>query len=217
MNAFFKDRAALLATVILVGQAVVYYTNPAKEVVPAMAPWSEFPSTVKDWKAVSDTPLDREVLDVLQPDDYLIRDYISSDRNRIASLFVGYFSSRRNGHNPHSPEWCLPGAGWKSLSTRVVSIPIPSGTRPLPANEYLIEKGMNKDLVLYWYHQGERTVSSDLAAQIYALPDLITHGRTDAALVRIIVPVSGGDVASARAAARDFAGRVYPIIHGRFS
>src|SRR5580658_8621645 len=170
MNAFFKDRAALLATIILVGQAVVYYTNPAKEVIPAMAPWSEFPSTVTDWKAVSDTPLDREVLDVLQPDDYLIRDYISSDRSKVASLFVGYFSSRRNGHNPHSPEWCLPGAGWKSLSTRVISIPIPSGNRPLPANEYLIEKGMNKDLVLYWYHQGGRTVSSDLAAQIYALP-----------------------------------------------
>ena len=214
---FFKDHAAILATLILVGQAVVYYTNPAKEVVPSMRPWSEFPASVSDWKAVSDTPLDREVLDALQPDDYLIRDYVAGARNHVASLFVGYFSSRRNGHNPHSPEWCLPGAGWNAVSTKVISIPLASGNKPLPANEYLIEKGMNKDLVIYWYHQGSRTVASDLAAQVYSLPDLITHGRTDAALVRIIVPVSGGDVASARTAALDFARRVYPIIHARFS
>ncbi|MDP9171684.1 MAG: EpsI family protein, partial [Acidobacteriota bacterium] len=173
--------AALIATLILVGQAAIYYHGSGKEVIPSILPWNQFPSDVKGWRTVSDIPIGQDVLDRLRPDDYLNRNYASSDGKTVLNFFVGYFNSRRNGRAPHSPEWCLPGSGWQSLSSHTIAIPMASEAPTLPANEYLIEKGIDKQLVVYWYHQGTRDVANDLVAQMYALPELLLHGRTDTA------------------------------------
>jgi len=205
-----KNRRIFLVIALLLLQAGIYYTISAKEFIPDIGPWSRFPADVKGWKANADEPVDAEALATLKPDDYLNRDYVSG-KNQVLNLFVGYFNSRRNGRAPHSPEWCLPGAGWKTVSTRVVSID--TGARnPLPANEYVVEKGVDRQLVVYWYHQGERVMSSEVLAQLYAIPDMVLHGRTDTSLVRIIAPVSGNRIEAARDVAFEFARDVYPLI-----
>jgi EpsI family protein len=214
LNTLICSKAAAFATIILIGQALIYYTGSGKEVIPAVAPWRQFPAVVDDWKSVADIPLDQDVLDQLKPDDYLNRNYSSDGDPSPVNFFVGYFNSRRNGRAPHSPEWCLPGAGWKSVSTDVIKIPVLGDSKSLPANEYLIEKGVSRELVLYWYHQGTRVEANMVVAQMYSLPDLIMHGRTDTALVRIIVPVQGTDMTGAKHTAEAFAQDVYPLVRG---
>jgi EpsI family protein len=205
-----KNSRVILVIGLLILQAGIYYTISAKEFIPDIGPWSRFPSVVNDWNGVADAPIDEKVLAELKPDDYLNRDYVSG-KGRMLNLFVGYFNSRRNGRAPHSPEWCLPGAGWNTVSTRVVSIDTGSG-KSLPANEYIVEKGEQRQLVVYWYHQGERVLSSEVMAQFYAMPDMILHGRTDTSLVRIIAPVAGNQIEAARDLAFDFARDVFPLI-----
>jgi EpsI family protein len=205
-----KNSRVILVIGLLILQAGIYYTISAKEFIPDIGPWSRFPSVVNDWHGVADAPLEQNVLAELKPDDYLNRDYVSG-KGRVLNLFVGYFNSRRNGRAPHSPEWCLPGAGWKTVSTRVVSIDRGSG-QSLPANEYVVEKGDQRQLVVYWYHQGERVLSSEVMAQFYAMPDMLLHGRTDTSLVRIIAPVAGNRIEGARDLAFDFARDVFPLI-----
>jgi EpsI family protein len=212
MMAFLKDKSMALASLILVAQALFYYSSSAKEVIPAVPAWSRFPSVAGAWTTVNEFPLDQEVLDKLQPDDYLNRNYSAANGQQLVNLFIGYFNTRRNGRAPHSPQWCLPGAGWKSVYSKRVSIPLAAGTSQLPANEYLVEKGANQQLVLYWYHQGTRTVANEVVAQIYSLPDLVLHLRTDTALVRIIVPVQGNDRQAAIGTAVEFAKTVYPLV-----
>lgn len=212
IGSMIKRYALGIATAILLVQTAFYYSGSAKETIPAVAPWNQFPGEVQNWKSEADMVLDQTVLSALQPDDYLARTYLSSSDSHPVSLFVGYFNSRRDGRAPHSPQWCLPGAGWKSLSVKIISIPIPHTPELLPANEYLIEKGISKELVLYWYHQGTRTVANELVAQFYSLPDLIFHSRTDTALVRIIVPVLDNDIDGAKATGVRFAQAVYPLI-----
>ncbi len=205
-----KNKSAAIAIVILLAQAGAYYTISAKEVIPKIVPWAEFPSRVGAWQALTDMPMDDAVIAELQPDDYLNRNY-GSPSGRVLNLFIGYFSSRRDGRAPHSPEWCLPGAGWKSLSTRVVQIDLPEGGR-IPANEYVVEKAGQKVVVVYWYHQGQKAIASELGAQLYAIPDMVLHGRTDTSLVRIITPSSTEDVSAAREAGFEFAREAYPLI-----
>jgi EpsI family protein len=217
LRSIIVDRAAFVATAVLLLQAVVYYSGSAKEAVPSIAPWAQFPEEMTGWKGSHDLSIDRDVLNALKPDDYLVRTYISSSGKQPAGLFIAYFNSRRNGRAPHSPQWCLPGAGWKSISSRVIAIPLSDGSQTLPANEYLIEKGRESEFVIYWYHQGTRTVANEVMAQLYSLPDLILHGRTDTALVRIIIPVAEGDIAAAKATAIGFAQTVYPLIRQRIS
>jgi EpsI family protein len=211
LRTVIKRRAIPIATAVMLAQTVFYYRGSAKEVTPAIAPWSQFPHEVGNWKESAEMTMDPAVMNALQPDDYIARAYETSDGRRAVTLFVGYFNSRRDGRAPHSPQWCLPGDGWKSLSSKVIDVALqPSGS--FPANEYLIEKGLSKELVFYWYHQAGRAVATEVLAQVYSIPDLILHGRTDVALVRIIVPEAQRDMTEARAAATDFAQAIYPLI-----
>lgn len=211
IRSLIKTRAFPIAAFILLAQTVFYYRGSAKESTPAIAPWGQFPSEVGKWKQSAEMVMEPEVMNALQPDDYIARAYQTADGRRAVTLFVGYFNSRRDGRAPHSPQWCLPGAGWKSMSSKIIDLPLePSGS--FPANEYLIEKGLSKELVFYWYHQGGRAVANEVAAQIYSIPDLILHGRTDVALIRIMVPEAQRDMAEARAAGIDFAQKIYPLI-----
>ena len=205
-----SNKAVAIAAVVLLAQAGAYYTVSAKEAIPEITPWSEFPSRIGNWRALTDMAMDDAVIAELQPDDYLNRNYASRS-GRVLNLFIGYFSSRRDGRAPHSPEWCLPGAGWKSLSTRVVQIE-DAGGGEIPANEYVVEKSGQRYVVVYWYHQGQKAIASELGAQLYAIPDMVLHGRTDTSLVRIITPSSGDDVADAREAGFAFAREAYPLI-----
>jgi EpsI family protein len=205
-----NNKAIATAILVLLGQAGAYYTVSAKEIIPRIVPWSEFPSQVGEWRAMNDMAMDDAVIAELQPDDYLNRNYVSRS-GRVLNLFVGYFSSRRDGRAPHSPEWCLPGAGWQSLSTRVVQIDLPEGSR-IPANEYVVEKAGQRVVVVYWYHQGQKPIASELGAQLYAIPDMMLHGRTDTSLVRIITPTAADDVSSARETGFSFAREAYPLI-----
>lgn len=200
----------LIVLVLFLGQAGIYYTMSAKEVIPDIQPWSEFPTDVKGWQAVADASLEPEVLAALQPDDYLNRDYVLGQQG--INLFVGYFNSRRDGRAPHSPEWCLPGSGWTPLSKRVVYISPPGERAPVPVNEYIIDKAPSRAVVVYWYHQGEHETPSELTAQFIAIPDMVLHGRTDTSLVRIIAPVSGDRLEASKNSAFAFAREVYPMI-----
>ena len=46
-------------------------------------------------------------------------------------------------------------------------------------------------MVLYWYQSHGRVVASEYWGRIYTVTDAIRHNRTDAALVRIVVPIYG--------------------------
>lgn len=205
-----SQRRLLLAVVLLLGQAGIYYTMSAKEVIPDIEPWSQFPTSIKGWQTAAETPLDADVLAALQPDDYLNRDYILG--NQEINLFVGYFNSRRDGRAPHSPEWCLPGAGWTPLSKRVLQITPAGESKPVAVNEYIIDKAPDRAVVIYWYHQGEHETASELLAQFIAIPDMLAHGRTDTSLVRIIAPTTGDRLDASRNAALNFARNAYPLI-----
>jgi EpsI family protein len=79
-------------------------------------------------------------------------------------------------------------------------------------NEYVIEKDGDRQMVVYWYHQGGRVLANEVMAQLYAMPDMILHRRTDTALVRVTSPAVGADLDRAREAALQFAGEVFPLI-----
>lgn len=56
-------------------------------------------------------------------------------------------------------------------------------------NKVLIQKGMNYQLVLYWYQDRGRVIASEYWAKGYMIWDAMTQNRTDGSLVRITIPV----------------------------
>ena len=197
---------------VLICQAVVYYGYAQHEVIPEGPPWSDFPRQIGNWALDRDIPPDEASLAQLQPDDYLSRDYLTAGNSARANLFVAYFKTQRTGHAPHSPKNCLPGAGWEPVSSSVIPIPVPQSGVVIDANQYIVRQSGVEMAVFYWYQTARRTISNEYMAEIYAVPELLVHGRTDVALVRVITPIPDGSLENAKNRALDFIREVFPAV-----
>jgi EpsI family protein len=129
---------------------------------------------------------------------YLARVYSPLDSSvSLASYFtvyVGYYARQVRGKTIHSPKNCLPGAGWEPLTSGVATIQSPTG--PVPVNRYLIQKGREQALVLYWYQGRGRIVANEYHVKWNLLQDATLRRRSDEALVRVVVPIRQGTAES---------------------
>jgi len=135
--------------------------------------------------------LEGRVMEVLGVDDYVNRSYFSPDMFPV-HLYIGYYESQRSGDTMHSPLNCLPGAGWNPVKRDRITVAI-EGMKPIEINRIVIAKGLEKQVVLYWYQSHGRVVASEYWGKIYTVLDAARTNRTDAALVRVICPVAGAE------------------------
>lgn len=201
---FLKSRYALVVTLFLIAQAVGLYAVSRREAVPLARPLAEFPLDFGAWRTVQEGVVEKETMDVLKADDVLTRVYYDTVGHRGASLFVAYFRSQRTGQMPHSPKNCLPGSGWTPSESDIIPLRVPGLAAPIEVNRYVVAKGEDKSVVLYWYQSRDRVIASEYRARFYMIADAIRHNRTDTALVRVVVPVSSAGVETAAKTAQDF-------------
>ena len=194
-------RIAILAGCLLVGAA--YLAGASKtENVPVRQPLAAFPLTIEGWHGKNQPPMPENILSVLGVDEYLDRGYSNSSR-QYAGLYVGYYQSQRQGDTIHSPLNCLPGAGWEPLAKGYLAIPVVNAhgtTETILVNRYVIQKGLDRQVVLYWYQSHGRVVANEYRSKIYMVLDAVRLNRTDAAMVRVISPRLGDDHAAELAA-----------------
>jgi EpsI family protein len=88
----------------------------------------------------------------------------------------------------HSPQNCLPGAGWNFETKNYTTIQDAEG-KNLNVGEYVITNGDIKQFVIYWYQAHGRSVPNEYVAKGYMVTDAIRMNRTDGALVRVITQV----------------------------
>src|SRR3954462_13710158 len=208
-----KGAPERVLTVVLLAQAAAFYAVASRtDFVPAVAPLTEFGSSVNGWVAVRDFPLEKEVQDVLRADDTLNRVYVRADEPAQANLFIAFFKTQRQGQAPHSPKNCLPGSGWQPTDDSKLPIAVPGRDQPIVVNKYVVSRGEEQSLVLYWYQSHNRVIAGEFAAKIRLVADAIQSRRSDTALVRMIVPVRGGDTAAAQRTAVKFVEAMYPEI-----
>jgi EpsI family protein len=207
---FLRNRYALILTAILVLQAGVFYVVAGRpEDIPYIAPLANFPNSIGGFFAIQSIALDQETQDLLKADDILNRVYQNSSGNQLG-LFVAYFKTQRLGQSPHSPKNCLPGSGWEPISTDRTSIPVAGWNAPIVVNRYIVEKGDDKSVTLYWYQSHSRVIASEYSAKFWLVADALRYHRSDTSLVRISVPVLGGDVDAASDLAIQFVQVVFP-------
>ena len=197
---------------LLLGACAVFLqARSTKEAVPPHKELASFPNTIAAWQG-KDIGLDQATLDVLGPGDFLLRDYVRSSSEPDVNLYLAYFPSQRTGDTIHSPQNCLPGAGWAPVESKQIAFVAGNGTT-IPINRYIIAQGPNRELVYYWYQAHGRVTPSEYWAKIYLVADAIRMNRTDGALVRVITPIEdANDEAAAQARASEFTRRVLPLL-----
>jgi EpsI family protein len=202
----------IVAALLIAAAAVFLQARTRNEVFPPRQPLESFPDQLQAWSG-SDIAIDKEVLDVLGPGDFLLRVYENEDQPQpYVNLFIAYFRSQRAGDTIHSPKNCLPGAGWTAVESTRISLALP-GHAPFPANRYVISKGDARELVLYWYWAHDRGVASEYWAKFYLVKDSIQMNRSDGALVRITSPMRAGETTeTAQQRLFPFASNVAPLL-----
>ncbi|MEL6841423.1 MAG: exosortase C-terminal domain/associated protein EpsI, partial [Pseudomonadota bacterium] len=145
-----------------------------------------FPRSFGEWRQAGPRHiLGREVAATLGADDY----HQITLQNRSTGDTVGFFSAWYDDQSQggvHSPEICLPSAGWEIAWLERVDISEKlGGETPFMINEAIIQKGETRMMVFYWFDQKGRKVAWDFAAKFYLMVDGIATGRTDGALVRL--------------------------------
>lgn len=195
----------VLAIVMMGGTWAFLDSRSAAEPALSRKPFSEFPLQLGEF-AGRDREMDEQVLELLKLTDYVMRVYVPASEGAASGafegqtrqtaapvwLYVGYYGSQRTGATYHSPKNCLPGGGWVFKSSEAVAGVLP-GLPSEEVNRVVIEKGFDKQLILYWYQDRGRIVASEYAAKGYLILDATTRNRTDGALVRVSTPVVGSE------------------------
>jgi len=186
----------VLAAALIALTAILLQARTRNEVIPPHLPLSSFPAQLANWDS-TEIVQDQETLEVLGPGDFLERVYQDPNgKSPYVDIFLAYFPSQRAGETPHSPQHCLPGSGWNPEENVRITLSLP-GHGPFPANRYVIAKGDEHRLVLYWFWAHDRGVASEYWAKFYLVKDAIRMNRSDGSLVRLVTPMSPGETPDA--------------------
>lgn len=186
-----------VAAVLMLATAIVLQAHSRGEYFPPRSSLSSLPAQIDGWVGTDDA-LDQQTRDILGPGEFLIRDYQKTDAGQgqpqepWINLYIAYFPSQKAGDTIHSPNHCLPGAGWVPTSREMIRLNRPDGSS-LPANRYVVAKGEDRQLVLYWFQAHGRAVASEYWAKYYLVADSMRMNRSDGGLVRLMTPMLDGE------------------------
>jgi EpsI family protein len=195
-----------LLLIIFAGGIAINWSVHRGEVSVPRSELVGFPDALGGWRQKgTDFKFGKDVESVLGATDYTMREYSLPD-GRIANIYVGYYASQRTGATYHSPQNCLPGAGWVLGDPGSIDITASNG-RTFRANRYIIENGRYREIMIYWYQGRGRIEASEYNDKLNTVWDSITRRRTDGAMVRVMTGV-GTDQAAAERAAADLSAKI---------
>ena len=141
------------------------------EPVALSQPFSDFPDRLDTWQGEDVRFSDTIIENKLGVTDYLSKIYRAGPQ-RSAHLYVGFYASQKHGEMIHSPKNCLPGNGWYIARARPRRSTL-RPTRPSRSNSYIVENGIERQLVVYWYQQsGGRIVTNEYLGRVYLVARL---------------------------------------------
>ncbi len=125
---------------------------------------------------------------VLGANDYHIASYTSPAEAQPVDLFVAWYAKQTEGDGIHSPQGCIPVGGWEVSEWTTTTVTLATG-ETVPLVRAVIQKGLVRQLVYYWFEERGRRLTNDYVAKAYTVWDSVTIGRTDGALVRLVTPI----------------------------
>ncbi len=201
-----------IAAVLMLATALVLQAHSRSELFPPRTPLSSLPSQIDGWTG-TDSVLDQQTLDILGPGEFLVRDYENASQPQPSiNLYIAYFPTQKTGDTIHSPNHCLPGAGWVPTSREMVRMTRPDGSS-FPVNRYVVSKSGERQLVLYWFQAHGRAVASEYWAKYYLVSDSVRMNRSDGGLVRLMTPMLRDESpAAAEARLMKLGSRLLPLL-----
>ena len=204
-----------LAAMLTMGASAVQMVDTSGEPIrPDRDPFSIFPRVVGDWQG-RQAFLDPGIERVLGATDYMDMHYANPGTGQPINLFIAYYDEQTGGSGIHSPEVCLPAGGWEIASFETHPLDMAdTAFGNFSVNRAVIRKGMEEQLVYYWFEQRGRRITNDFLAKATVVYDSLTIDRTDGAIVRFITPIDPAEPeGAADARLQEFMRQTIPTLH----
>jgi exosortase D (VPLPA-CTERM-specific) len=215
--AVVPSKALIVAAIgtLLVSLAWIFAPAPEQK-RPDREPFAVFPQVLSNWTG-SPGFLQPEIEAVLAADDYFASTFQAAGERAPVDFFVAYYHKQTEGAGIHSPEVCIPSAGWEmgEITPTEVALDPSTGWAPFKLNRAIIERetGTNRQLVYYWFEQSGEQLTNDFHAKMVSIWQALTIGRTDGALVRFMTPIAPNETeADADARLQRFMTEAMPVL-----
>lgn len=184
-----RSKNMLLSSAIMILGFMALTRLGVHGTIPPHLPLSRFPDRIGNWTGVR-LPMDKKTQMLLNADSYTSVLYTDRPGMPGLLLFSIYYDRQTPEKNIHSPANCLPSSGWAILSHRVASLHLNGPSQPpVNVNVNVIQKGLDKQLVLYWYEERGHLFANEYRGRLYLIKDALLLHRSDGALVRVSMPV----------------------------
>lgn len=207
-----RNARFVAVAVLLAGTAIFLQARVRNEFVPARIALASFPAELKSWTGV-DVPIPDYILKTLGSGEFLQRTYEGRSAGSAGvDLYLAYLFKRPALYH-HLPQNCLVGSGWSAVETSTTTLTFP-GDSPFQANRYLIARGDERQLVIFWYLAHGRRLASENQVDFYVVLDSLRLNRSDNALVRMNTELQPGEKPEeAEKRLLAFAGLVNPLLN----
>jgi exosortase D (VPLPA-CTERM-specific) len=184
-------RSFVVGTAFVTAAAILGLTMPQRpDAVVVRHEFTEFPMQLGSWSGQRGV-LDKIYLDALELTDYIVADYIQPGAGVPINFYSAFYATQQGTNRIHSPRNCIPGGGWEIADMSQRQISLGATDHRLAVNRVMIARGDQKELVYYWYRERGRSMTNENVVKWYLFWDAFRRNRTDGALVRLVIPVTG--------------------------
>jgi len=197
-----QSRALVSTVFVLISAVGIFQVVPERDrTLPDRTPFAALDPSIGNWQRSVNIPFDRATEVALASDDYVNVNLKDGSDQPPVGLFMAWYADQSSG-GVHSPEICLPGAGWEIawLERTDIGAQI-DASDDFNINRAIIQKGETRMMVYYWFEQKGRKVAWDFAAKMWLIVDGIQTGRTDGGIIRLTTLI-GRDETDAQAETR---------------
>lgn len=201
-----NNKNFLIIVAILVIASIInfiFYSKPYSE-ESASIKMSDFPMTIGEWSS-QDILLSERVYKLLETTNLIMKNYKNQNGESI-NLYIIY--SQDNRKVTHPPEICLQGEGGTITNKTPIQI-----TSSIKATKLIIEKGISKDLVVYWYKAGKLNTNNYLRQQLKQVFSRLSNGDASVAMIRILTAVDGRGEDAALERIKAFCNIIEPLLN----
>ncbi len=196
-------------TSMVLALAVVLFLQEKQKTIPQRVPFEVFPKLLGQWTG-SLGVLDDQTIDSLKLTDYVWGSYQSAAHTAPVDLLSTWYAVQTDGATPHSPNICLPGAGWEITTLQRTSVHLENGLE-VPLNRALLERQGERMLAYYWFQQRGRLFANEFAMKWYIIQDSVMMNRSDGGMVRLTTRLDG-TAADGDARLQAFMTEIWPIL-----
>jgi len=139
--------------------------------------------------------LDKRILDILETQDYLYRQYFREGDSPVGFLVI---FSRDNRKGTHPPDLCLQGSGDGIVAAADLQVDAVEGRGSVPCRELVSQDAAGLEYTLYTYKCGREYTNSFWRQQWIILLNGLLHRNASGALIRFTTRIEGNKRAQAR-------------------